>query len=43
MEGMTDQKQLAEEMKKHMRMMDEMVERMMQQHMQSTPGEEPRP
>lgn len=37
MEGMTDQKALAEEMKKHMRMMDEMMEKMMTGMMAETP------
>ena len=43
MEGITDQKKLAEEMKKHMRMMDEMMEQLMQRNMEPThaPSETP--
>ncbi len=35
MEGMTDDKALAEEMKKHMRMMDEMMEKILQRQLQA--------
>lgn len=34
MEGLTDQKAIAEEMKKHMRMMDDMMEMMMKEMME---------
>ena len=38
MEGMTDQRQLGEEMKHHMKMMDEMMEMMMQAHGEQAPA-----
>lgn len=38
MEGITDQKQLDVEMKKHMRMMDEMMESMMKNHESHAPA-----
>jgi hypothetical protein len=41
MEGITDQKKLDTEMKKHMRMMDDMMESMMKHEQHETPGVPP--
>ncbi len=41
MEGITDQKKLDVEMKKHMRMMDDMMESMMKHHEHSATGAPP--
>ncbi len=43
MEEMTDPKELSEETKKHMRMMDDMMEKMMERHMQAPTANQPMP